>query len=792
VKKVNRDVKAANVKLTAELESYKENVKAFEFHNKRVSELETGYQNSVSREKQLQLKFDTLDVNSFKKIKALNAEISDLQNQLSKQKTAYTNLEKERDELKKDFAKKEDKLLAEIVESEHMIAHLEELVVKSGQSSQTMKMISNQTNPIYHTKHKMALGNNTPSNLKKAQQEQNVLYNGNVIYTKHDPPIVRDSVQTIEHVEESINKMKQKDLKPIDYNKLNKLSGITFVTQKEPSVFSIKRPFSKMFSKKVIASKSLSKIEQMSSNNTFNTSEARDILNDVKKRIQELQNIVASKTTININNWHSSFHIEQKKVFENDITIPLNNISARVIHFEQAFLKEMADFVKDHKSLVNEANDTRENMNVLENLNDYLFEAVMTTDIMSIILQTYSVQDDERLRAETSAIVSKYENALIKLEKENVSYFKQLDRKKEECKYEKLSYERALKNMKEQNDLLRAQLESQKGKGEETKFAKPSTSEKPNVSNTVQKPKMSISRFAPKVDEKKNLTKPVTPTPLPKKSENEKIVDKGKAVVETPKVLAPGLFRISPTNTSASTSKTNACKKDNSKESSDAKKDNNINPNACALPSTGLESTSRSSRLKPRSNTRNNRVSSASTSSSKNKVEEVEEHPRNLSLCNKKHDSSECNVESTGSNACNDSVCLICKKCLINDVHDECVSKNVNVTPEQKYVPKGTSARSRYIERLVERFRSTTSSRMPGNYLKFCMWIPTGREFTLQNGKLEVAQNKHVATFDVCDSEFTPNPMEPNLKRFPNTNSSVLGRLSKYVFGSSTRVAPST
>jgi hypothetical protein len=509
-------------------------------------------------------------------------------------------------------------------------------------------------------------------------------------------------------------------LKPIDYNKLDKLSGITFVPQTEPSVFFIKRPFAKFFSKKIVVSKSLSKMEQMSSNKTFNTSEARDIL-DVKKRIQVLQNIVKSKTTISINDWHSSFHIEQKKVFENGITIPLNNISARVIHFENAFLKEMADFVKDHKSLVNEANETRENMNVLERLNDSLFEAVLSTDIMSIMIQTYSVQDDERLRAETSEIVSKYENALIKLEKENVSYFKQLDRKKEECKYDKMSYKRAFKNMKEQNDLLRTQLESQKGKGEETKFAKPSTSEKPNVSNTVNKPKMSISRFAPKVDEKKDLTKPVTPTPLPKQCDNEKIVDKGKAVVDTPKVIAPGLFRISPTNASASTSKTNACKKDNSKESSDAKKDNNINPNACALPFTGLESTSRSSRLKPRSNTRNNRVSSASTSSSKNKVEEVEEHPRNLSLCNKRHISSECNVKSTISNACNDSVFLICKKCLINDVHDECVSKNVNVTPEQKYVPKGTSARSRYIERLVARFRSTTSNRMPRNYLKFCM-----------------------------------------------------------------------
>jgi predicted nucleic acid-binding Zn-ribbon protein len=180
VKKVNRDVKAANVKLTAELESYKENVKAFEFHNKRLSKLETGYQNSVSREKLLQIKFDTLDVNSFKKIKSLNAEIYDLQNQLSKQKSAYTNLEKERDELKKEFAKKEDKLLDEIIESEHKIAKLEELLVKKGQSGQTMNMIANQTNPIYHTKHKMALGNKTPCNLKKAQQEHNCLFNGNV------------------------------------------------------------------------------------------------------------------------------------------------------------------------------------------------------------------------------------------------------------------------------------------------------------------------------------------------------------------------------------------------------------------------------------------------------------------------------------------------------------------------------------------------------------------------------------------------------------------------------------
>jgi hypothetical protein len=54
---------------------------------------------------------------------------------------------------------------------------------------------------------------------------------------------------------------------------------------------------------------------------------------------------------------------------------------------------------------------------------------------------------------------------------------------------------------------------------------------------------------------------------------------------------------------------------------------------------------------------------------------------------------------------------------------------------------------------------------MPRNCLKYYVWIPTGREFILQDGKLKVVQNKQVATFDECDSDFTPNPMEPNSKK---------------------------
>lgn len=76
---------------------------------------------------------------------------------------------------------------------------------------------------------------------------------------------------------------------------------------------------------------------------------------------------------------------------------------------------------------------------------------------------------------------------------------------------------------------------------------------------------MYISRLAPKVNEKKNLTKPVTPQPFPSNKENQKFVEKEnekivekeveKAVVTKSKVTAPGCYRIRTNTVSASTSK---------------------------------------------------------------------------------------------------------------------------------------------------------------------------------------------------------------------------------------------
>nr|GEZ90932.1 retrovirus-related Pol polyprotein from transposon TNT 1-94 [Tanacetum cinerariifolium] len=105
-----------------------------------------------------------------------------------------------------------------------------------------------------------------------------------------------------------------------------------------------------------------------------------------------------------------------------------------------------------------------------------------------------------------------------------------------------------------------------------------------------------------------------------------------------------------------------------------------VNSNSNGLSSTGVDNT-KTRRPQPRSNTKNDRVPSASKSSrSKNIEVEVEEHHRKLLLSrNKKHMSSECNnVKLATQNVKSKVVCAMCKQCLISVNHDECLLNYVN------------------------------------------------------------------------------------------------------------------
>nr|GFC06319.1 integrase, catalytic region, zinc finger, CCHC-type, peptidase aspartic, catalytic [Tanacetum cinerariifolium] len=106
----------------------------------------------------------------------------------------------------------------------------------------------------------------------------------------------------------------------------------------------------------------------------------------------------------------------------------------------------------------------------------------------------------------------------------------------------------------------------------------------------------------------------------------------------------------------------------------------NVNSILNGLSSTGLDNT-KTRRPQPRSNTKNDRVPSASKSSrSKNKEVKVEEHHRNLLLSKKnKHISSACsNSKIDSQDVISTVVCVVCKKCLNSVNHDVCLNNCVN------------------------------------------------------------------------------------------------------------------
>nr|GEY16586.1 hypothetical protein [Tanacetum cinerariifolium] len=147
------------------------------------------------------------------------------------------------------------------------------------------------------------------------------------------------------------------------------------------------------------------------------------------------------------------------------------------------------------------------------------------------------------------------------------------------------------------------------------------------------------------------------------------------------KVIAPGMFRINPFKTYREANYV-----PNIVRASDrtklitvsqppifTKKD--VNSDLNGLSSIGVDN-AKTRRPQPRSNTKNDRVLSASRSSrSKNNEVEVQEHHRNLLLSkNSKHMLSACNDFKLDShNVISKVVCAMCKQCLISVNHDECL-----------------------------------------------------------------------------------------------------------------------
>nr|GFB27727.1 hypothetical protein [Tanacetum cinerariifolium] len=172
VNSVNRKLKETNADLTTELARFKNQERCFEISQEKYDKLERCYQLSVYQEQCLSKKINALYLSTGKQIMMLNEQISELNKQLSKEKSTVSFLLEEKKKLKSDFKTYEDELLDKQILLEKRIKELNNIVLKTGQSIQTIHMISPKPNSFYHTEQKMALGYKNPFYLKQAQKKQ--------------------------------------------------------------------------------------------------------------------------------------------------------------------------------------------------------------------------------------------------------------------------------------------------------------------------------------------------------------------------------------------------------------------------------------------------------------------------------------------------------------------------------------------------------------------------------------------------------------------------------------------
>ncbi|GJS15517.1 retrovirus-related pol polyprotein from transposon TNT 1-94 [Tanacetum coccineum] len=295
--------------------------------------------------------------------------------------------------------------------------------------------------------------------------------------------------------------------------------------------------------------------KKLKSDFKFHEDELLDKQIQLENKIKELDNILIHK------------------IVKDEIFPIVNQVDVRVQNFKIQFLKEAAKFVRDFKSLTKEADKSLAKNKALEFEIEHLFRAVL-----------------ERRK-------ERFENCIIKKENEYAKLRNDWSKKCEECKYDKILYDKAYNDMQQKIERLQAQLGDLKDK--------------------------------------------------------------------------------------------------------------------C------IESTTKTRRPQPRSNTKHDRVPSASKSSySKNIEVEVEEQPRNLLLSkNKKHMSSECNnVKLVIRNDKSEVVCAMCKQCLITTNHDVCMLNYVNGMNSRDKKQKAN------VSKLANQKKHKPQVKKPKKVIQICLW----------------------------------------------------------------------
>ncbi|GKA60543.1 retrovirus-related pol polyprotein from transposon TNT 1-94 [Tanacetum coccineum] len=279
--------------------------------------------------------------------------------------------------LKNDFKKEESRNIDREIVLEKKIKQLDNIVFKRDQSAQTVHML---TKPRFFYDHttKQALGFQNPFYLKKTQQLEPKLYDGNVI-KKTSEIVIPDSEETLMLSEESRSKMLLKQKDPMMLEKKVNTTPVDYansVNSPEPTLSS--RPT------KVEVPKELPKASMV------NTS-----LKKLKHHLAGFDVVVKERTTPTAIA-EGSWGFEHTKACFRDEIIPfvkdLNDLFNTFDQYlidelseAQNFFHQMEQAVEQHRF---ESKTFEVKMNQVLNENERLLEQVINKDIVNIIMNS--------------------------------------------------------------------------------------------------------------------------------------------------------------------------------------------------------------------------------------------------------------------------------------------------------------------------------------------------------------------------------------------------------------------
>ncbi|GJW27495.1 hypothetical protein Tco_0044370 [Tanacetum coccineum] len=720
--KINLDNKSVNDALTAELERYKEQVKV----------LKEG-QNVDLRSN------DTISDSS-----AQSVEIDRLKQTLSEHLKEKDSLMKTFTLLKNDFKKEESRNIDREIALEKKIKQLDNIVFKRDQSAQIVHML---TKPQFFYDHttKQALGFQNPFYLKKAQQLEPKLYDGNVIKNT-SAILIPDSEETLMLAEESRSKMilKQKDpmmlekkvnTTPVDYAVLNQLSQdfeTRFVPQTELSAEqafwsknSVNSPEPTLSSRptKVEVPKELPKVSMV------NTS-----LKKLKYHLAGFDVVVKERTTPTAITEGSWGFEHTKACFRDEIISFVKALKDLFNTFDQYLIDElfevqnvfhqMEQAVEQHRL---ESKTFEVKMNQVLNENERLLEQVINKDIVNIIMN--SSVDIASVNAHECQKCLKLETELLnkkdfiekKIYDTLAPIFDQLF-ELNELKAQSQEKDTVIKKLKERIKSLSGKMNEDKIKKDleeiETINIELDHREKVLVITDLKddlrklKGKALVDNDVTKHPSDPKMLKidvePITPklyakliqellTHISKTCPSVNNTD-GKLVAVAPKNKDKRVRFTEPVTSSGYTITKTAST-------------SNLVSNKPMLSSTGVKPSTSASGSQPSGNTKKDKNRETPSSTQKNKVEA---HPRKVESSLKNKD---CVVKPKGTahmqhsklNANSELKCVKCNGCMLSDNHDLCVLdfiNNVNARNKSKSVKQSSK---RKVWKLTGKVITTTT-----------------------------------------------------------------------------------